>query len=77
MVLGDALRPLLIGLTVGLGAALLLARLLTGLLYETRPDDPISYLAAALVLLLAGIAACGHPAIKAAAADPVRALRTE
>ena len=77
LILRDAIFPLAIGLGVSLIAALLLARLLTGLLYETGAGDPAAYLAAAAALLLVGAAAGARPAITAASADPVRSLRME
>jgi len=75
--LRDAMLPLAVGLGVSLFAALLLARLLTGLLYETGAGDPAAYLGAGAVLLLVGAAASARPAMTAAAADPVRALRQD
>jgi putative ABC transport system permease protein len=77
LILRDALQPLAAGLAVSLIAALLLARLLTGLLYETGSGDPAAYLGAGAVLLIVGAAASAGPAVTAAAADPVRALRIE
>ena len=77
LILRDAIQPLAIGLAVSLIAALLLARLLTGLLYETGSGDPAAYLGAGAVLLIVGAAASARPAMTAAAADPVRALRIE
>ena len=77
LILRDAMLPLAVGLGVSLIAALLLARLLTGLLYETGAGDPVAYLGAGAVLLLVGAAASARPALTAAAADPVRALRQD
>lgn len=69
--------PLASGLAVGLGAALLLSRLLASLLYEIRGTDPLTYVAAAILLIAIGAFACARPAWKAATGDPLRALRTE
>jgi len=47
------------------------------LLFQVSPDDPTTYLGGAGVLLLAGVAACLAPALKAARLDPLVALRQE
>jgi ABC-type antimicrobial peptide transport system permease subunit len=65
------------GLIAGSVAALMLSRLLASLLYETSSADPITYLAAAGLLLALGIAASLRPAWRAATADPLHSLRTE
>jgi putative ABC transport system permease protein len=77
LILREAMLPLTLGLAISLIAALLLSRLLTGLLYETGSTDPAAYLGAGAVLMLVGVLASLHPAVSAAAADPVRALRIE
>lgn len=77
VVLRGTIIPLSAGLAVSLVAALVLARLLTSILYETSGADPIAYLAAAALLLAIGAVASARPAWKAAAADPLTALRTE
>jgi hypothetical protein len=77
VVVQDALVPLIGGLTAGFLAALILSRLLVGLLYETSHLDPVSYLGAAALLLALGVAASLRPAWRAATADPLHALRTE
>jgi putative ABC transport system permease protein len=77
LILRDAMLPVALGLAASLFAALLLARLLNGLLYDTGPRDPVAYLGAAAVLLLVGAAASLRPAMTAARADPVRSLRLE
>jgi putative ABC transport system permease protein len=72
-----AITPLSAGLGVSLVAALMLARLLASLLYETRADDPVTYVGAGALLLMIGVLASARPAWKAAAGDPIRALREE
>ena len=77
LILRDAMLPLTAGLAVSLAAALLLARLVTGLLYEISPGDPAAYLGAGTMLLIAGVLASIRPAIRAASADPSHVLRAE
>lgn len=69
--------PILIGLAIGLGATLALARWMASLVYEIQPADP--RLIAAVVLLLGVVAAVATtlPARRAAQVDPVNALRNE
>ncbi|HVJ28968.1 MAG TPA: ADOP family duplicated permease [Gammaproteobacteria bacterium] len=66
-----------IGVAVGLAIALGAARLASSLLYGIAPHDPVSYAAAAAVLLLAAVGAGLIPALRAARVDPVTALRSE
>jgi predicted permease len=77
LILRDAILPLTAGLALSLIAALLLLRLLTGLLYEIGPGDPAAYLGAGAVLVIAGVFASVRPALRAASADPAQVLRSE
>lgn len=77
LILRDALQPLAIGLVASLILSLFLSHLLAGLLYETAPNDPATYLGAAAVLLLVGAAASIRPAIAASGTDPLETLRAE
>jgi predicted permease len=66
-----------LGAICGLAAALPLAGLMKSLLYEIGPADPLTYLVATAVLVLAAILASYLPARRAAKVDPVAALRAE
>jgi macrolide transport system ATP-binding/permease protein len=63
------------GIVLGAGAALGLTRLVADLLYKVSPRDTASFAAAFGIMLLASLAACLAPALRAARIDPVRALR--
>ena len=74
-VFASGMRPVLIGLGVGLVGAIAVASTLRSLLFEVAPADPLALGTVALVLLLASAAACYLPARRAAAMDPILALR--
>jgi ABC-type antimicrobial peptide transport system permease subunit len=63
------------GILLGGGAALGLARLIAGLLYQVSPRDPLAFGFAFVVMTLASLAACLIPAWRATGTDPLRALR--
>jgi predicted lysophospholipase L1 biosynthesis ABC-type transport system permease subunit len=77
MVLRDALTLVALGLAAGLPASLAAARAVGSLLWDIKPEDPLTYLTTAGVLAAIGLAAAWMPARKAAAMDPMQALRHE
>lgn len=77
MVLGQAGKMALIGVAVGLIAALGLTRLMSSMLFGVSSHDPITFLGVALLLTLVALAACGIPAWRATRIDPMAALRYE
>jgi len=77
MILREATWISLTGVVAGLGAALVLARLVKSMLYGLQPADPVSLLSGAVLLLAVGLAASWLPARRAASVQPVEALRHE
>ncbi len=77
MVLREALIVAGTGTVVGLVCALAGSRLLTAMLFETRPSDPVTLALVAALLLTTAAAAAYVPARRATRIDPVRALRAE
>jgi hypothetical protein len=77
LIAGQGVRLIVLGGVVGLGAALVLARLLKSLLYNVGPHDPAIYAAVALLLALVALAATLIPARAAMKVEPVEALRYE
>jgi putative ABC transport system permease protein len=76
-VLGDGMRLVAVGLTLGVLASLAGSRWLAPLLYETSPRDPVVLLTVGVTLLAAALGACLIPAVRATRVDPVKALRAE
>jgi predicted permease len=77
MVLRQGLWLVALGLVIGLGASLGLARVLSTYLYATAPRDPFVLAAVAGLFIVAGTLACLGPARRATAVDPLVALRAE
>ena len=77
MVLGQGLALTAIGVALGLAGALVLTRILRGLLFEVGPTDPLTFAGVAVVLALAAAIACYVPARRASRVDPMVALRCE
>jgi putative ABC transport system permease protein len=75
MVLKEGVRIGAAGLMVGIGAALALTRVLSGLLFGVSVRDPITFVALPLGLLLVTVLATLIPAARAVRVDPVLALR--
>jgi predicted permease len=71
------MRLVLPSILVGVGASLLLTRVLGGLLYEVSPHDPLTLVGIAALLGAVALAACYLPARRATAVDPAIALRSE
>lgn len=77
LILSLGFKQLAIGLTLGLGAAYGLTRVLKSLLVQVTPTDPVTFAGISLLLLAIGGVACWMPARKAAKIDPMIALRYE
>ena len=77
MIVRQGLTPVTIGLAFGLAGALATTRIVAGLLFAVEPTDPITYAAVVGVLAMTAAIACLVPARRAAAIDPMRALRAD
>ncbi len=77
LVLRQGAVPVAFGVMAGLGLALLGSRFAAAFLRGVTARDPLTYTAVALLLVVIGTAATWLPARRAAALDPVRALRQE
>jgi ABC-type antimicrobial peptide transport system permease subunit len=76
-VLLQGLRPVAIGLVIGLGATFWLSTLMSSLLFGIRPGDPTTYLVVSVLLIATTIAACYVPARRVLSVDPSISLRTD
>lgn len=74
-VVGQAMMLTLMGSAVGLAGALLLTRLMSGLLYRVHSTDPLTFVAVAFLLACVALVASYVPARRATRIDPVEALR--
>ena len=77
MVLSEGGLLVVIGLALGLIGAIVVARLMVGLLFNVAPADPVALGGVALVMIAIGAAAAWIPALRASNVEPVEALRYE
>ena len=77
LIVGQGLVLTVLGVAIGAGGGLALARLMTGLLYGVEAHDPLTFVAVALSLAAVALAACLVPARRAMRVSPMAALRYE
>jgi putative ABC transport system permease protein len=77
LVVGGGMKLAMIGVAIGIAAALGLANVVAAMLFQVTPFDPASYSATATVLLAVAALACYVPARRAMRVDPIVALREE
>jgi putative ABC transport system permease protein len=77
LVVIQGLRPVLIGIAMGIVAALVVSRWMTTLLFGVSGTDPLTYTATATAFAIVALVACYLPARQVLRVDPVVALRVE
>jgi ABC-type antimicrobial peptide transport system permease subunit len=77
MVVGQGLRMAALGLAVGAAGALALTRMMTAMLFDVRPTDPMAFVVVALALAAVACIASLIPSARAVRIPPASALRYE
>jgi hypothetical protein len=77
MILRQTLRPVAIGVAIGIAGAAATARILESILFGVSPLDPIAFVGAPLFLLAVAAVASLLPTRQVLAGDPMAALRAE
>jgi predicted permease len=77
MVIRRGLLLALIGAATGLAVSAVVTRFVSEMLFHVQPRDPLTFAVTAALLLIAGVAASGLPAYRAARLDPIQTLRQQ
>jgi putative ABC transport system permease protein len=72
MVVADGMKPILLGVALGLATAFALSRVVTSLIYGVRATDPLTFAGVALLLVAVGLLATILPPIAPPASSPLR-----
>jgi putative ABC transport system permease protein len=76
LVVGQAMRPVFLGLGVGLVGAFVSTRVMAALLFSVAPTDPVTFVAVSATLVATAAIACLIPGRRAVRVDPMVALRS-
>ena len=77
LVVMEGMKPALLGVAIGIVAALAMGRVVASFIYQVKPSDPLTFVAVAALLGFIALLACVIPAYRASRVDPVIALRNE
>jgi putative ABC transport system permease protein len=77
MTLASGVRLSLIGIAAGVAVSMATSRILDGLLFGVEGTDVVTYASVIVLMLVAALAACAVPAIRAARVNPLSAVRAE
>jgi ABC-type antimicrobial peptide transport system permease subunit len=76
-VLARTMRLALVGIVIGAVASFAVSQVIAALLFQTEPTDLMTFLSAAILLLIVALLAGYMPALRATQVDPMTALRSE
>jgi predicted permease len=77
MIILEGMKLVIFGVAIGIAAALTLGRVMSSLIYQVKPSDPLTFVAVAGLLGAVAFLASAIPAYRAARVDPMKALRYE
>lgn len=77
MVVKQGMKPVVIGIALGLLGCFMITRLIKNLLFGINASDPFTFITAAPLLMMVSFIACYMPALKATRVDPSISLRSE
>jgi putative ABC transport system permease protein len=77
LVVAQGMRPVIVGICIGVGTAVGVTRFMSKLLFGVSPLDPTTFAVVVLILAVVGLIACWIPARRATHVDPLTALRAE
>jgi putative ABC transport system permease protein len=77
LILGQGIKIVMVGLGCGLVVSFAVTRVMRSLLFGITPNDPLTFVAVSLLLVLVALIACAVPARRATEVDPLIAIRNE
>ena len=77
LVVFEGMKPALIGVVIGIAAALGMGRVVASMMFQVKPSDPLTFISVAALLGFIALIACLIPAYRASRVDPIIALRNE
>ena len=77
LIIGQGMKFVTLGVSIGLAGALALTQLIAHLLFNVSATDPLTFVVVAALLIVVALLACWIPARRAAKVDPMVALRCE
>jgi putative ABC transport system permease protein len=76
-IIGPSVTAVSIGVVIGIAAAFVTARWIQSLLHGVGPADPVTFIAAPILLVIVGLTGATAAALKVLKADPATTLRAE
>jgi putative ABC transport system permease protein len=76
-IVGEGIKPTLLGIGIGIGSAMMLGKVLSSLVYGVGVTDPSTLGIVSMLLVVVAVAASALPAYRATRVDPIQTLRDE